>query len=111
MRSRMATAIVAALIFAAHAHANDELVTKLKTLGKAVDDISVNISKAPTDEVAGTLANVTRQTLDNGLKQDRPTIVINATAGICRVTIETPGWKLWSESHAGKITEHGATVH
>jgi hypothetical protein len=112
MRSRMATAIVAMLIFAGQAAAsNEELVAKLKTLGKAVDDISVNISNAPTDEMAATLANVTRQTLDNGLKQDRPTIVIKATVGHCRVTIETPGWKLWSEAQAGKVTSHGAVIH
>jgi hypothetical protein len=111
MRSRVTTAIVAILVFATQAAANDELVAKLKTLGKAVDDISVNISKAPTEEIAATLANVTRQTLDNGLKEDRPTIVIKASVGHCRVTIETPGWKLWSEAQAGKVTSHGASIH
>src|SRR5471032_2265708 len=111
MRSRMLMAIVAVLVFAAQAAAaNDELVAKLKTLGKAVDDISANISKAPTDEIAATLANVTRQTLDNGLKQDRPAIVIKAGGGHCRVTIETPGWKLWSEAQSGKVTSHGAAI-
>ena len=111
MRSRMATAIVAMLIFAAQAAANDQLVATLKTLGKAVDDMSANISKATSDADAELLASVTRQALDNGLKQDRPTIVIKATAGHCRVTIETPAWNLWSEAQAGKVTSHGATIH
>jgi hypothetical protein len=111
MRSRIAAAIVATLIFASHAAANDQLIATLKTLGKAVDDMSANISKATSDADAELLANVTRQALDNGLKQDRPTIVIKATAGRCRVTIETPAWKLWSESRAGKITDHGAAIH
>ena len=56
------------------------------------------------------LANVTRQALNNGLKQDRPKIEIKASAGFCRVTIETPKWKLWSEARAGKIVDHGATI-
>jgi hypothetical protein len=111
MRSRIATAIVAALIFASNATANDQLIAQLKTLGKAVDDMSVNMSKVTTDADAELLANVTRQALDNGLKQDRPTIVIKATAGHCRVTIETAAWKLWSEASAGNITDHGAKIH
>ena len=98
MRSRIATAIVAILIFATHATANDQLIATLKTLGKAVDDMSANISNAPTDQMAETLADVTRQALDNGLKQDHPAIVIKATAGHCRVTIETSAWNLWSEA-------------
>jgi hypothetical protein len=111
MRSRMATAIVAMLVFAAQAAANDQLIATLKTLGKAVDDMSANMSKATSDADAELLASATRQALDNGLKQDHPTIVIKATAGHCRVTIETPAWKLWSESQAGKVTSHGATIH
>jgi len=111
MRSRKAAAIVAMLVFATQATANDQLIATLKTLGKAVDDMSANISKATTDADAELLANVTRQALDNGLKQDRPTIVIKATAGHCRVTIETPGWNLWSEAQAGKISSHGAKIH
>ena len=99
------------LIFASQVAANDQLITQLKTLGKAVDDMSASISKAPTDADAQQIANAVRQALDNGLKQDRPTIVLNATAGNCRVTIETPAWKLWSEAHAGKITSHGAAIH
>jgi hypothetical protein len=102
---------VAALIFASHASANDQLIAQLKTLGKAVDDMSANISKATTDADAELLASVTRQALDNGLKQDRPTIVIKATAGNCHVTIETPAWNLWSEAQVGKVTGHGAKIH
>ena len=111
MRRQMAMAIVAALLFAGQATANDLLVTQLKTLGKAVDDMSANISNAGSESDAQMLANVTCQALDGGLKQDRPTIDIKASAGFCRVTIETPAWKLWSEAHTGKITDHGATIH
>lgn len=111
MRSRMATAIVATLIFASHATANDQLIATLKQLGKAVDDMSANISKAASDADAELLASVTRQALDKGLSQDRPKIEVKARANYCRVTIETPAWKLWSEAQAGKITSHGATIH
>lgn len=111
MRSRVAAAIMAILVIATQAAANDQLVEKLKMLGKAVDDMSANISKATNDADADLLTSVTRQALDNGLKQDRPTIVIKATAGHCRVTIETPAWKLWSEAEAGKIASHGAAIH
>ena len=93
------------------AAANDQLVAALKKLGKAVDDMSLNISKATTDADAKLLANVTRQALDNGLKQDRPKITITASANYCRVVIDTPKWKLWSEANAGKITDHGASIH
>lgn len=111
MRRRMATVIVAMLVFAGQASANDQLIAQLKRLGKTVDDMSANISKATSDADAELLANVTQQALDSGLKQDRPTIVIKATAGNCRVTIDTPAWNLWSEAQDGKITGHGAKVH
>jgi hypothetical protein len=111
MRSRIATAIVAMLVFAAQAAANDQLIATLKTLGKAVDDMSANISKAASDADAELLANATRQALDKGITHDHPKIEVKARAGYCRVTIETSAWKLWSESQAGKITNHGATIH
>jgi methionine-rich copper-binding protein CopC len=111
MRSRIATVIAVILVSTAHAAANDQLIAQLKARGKVVDDLSASISKAPTDQIAETLANVTRQTLEDGLKQDRPTIVIKATAGRCRVTIETAAWNLWSEAEAGKIINHGAKIH
>jgi hypothetical protein len=111
MRSRMATAIIAVLVFAALAGANDQLIATLKTLGKAVDEMSANISKAASDADAELLANATRQALDNGIAHDRPKIEVNARAGYCRITMETPAWRLWSEAKAGKITSHGAMVH
>jgi hypothetical protein len=112
MRRRTALAVVVALVIAGQASAaNDQLVAVLKQLGKAVDDMSANISTAATDADAQLLANVTRQALDNGLKQDRPTISIEASASYCRVLIETPKWKLWSEARSGKITDHGAAIH
>jgi hypothetical protein len=111
MRWQLATAVMAALVFAGQAAANDQLIAVLKTLGKAVDNMSANISKAESDADAELLANVTRQALFNGLQVDRPKIEIKASAGFCRVTIETPAWNLWSEARAGKITDHGATIH
>jgi hypothetical protein len=110
MRSRIATAIVTILVFATQARANDQLIATLKTLGKAVDDMSANMSKAASDADAELLANATRQTLNKGIAHDGPKIDVKARAGHCRITIETPGWKLWSESRAGKITSHGATI-
>jgi hypothetical protein len=111
MRSRLAMAVVAGLAFGSAAMAaNQELVSKLKTLGKAVDDMSANISKAESDADAELLARVTREALDNGMKQYRPTIVIEASRGFCRVTIETPEWRLWSEAREGKIVDHGAKI-
>ena len=91
MRKRLAMAVVAALVLAGPAAANDKLIAALKTLGKAVDDMSANISKAENDADAELLAQVTREALDNGLKQERPTIDIAASRGFCRVTIETRG--------------------
>jgi hypothetical protein len=104
-------AVLAPLVLAGSATAADQqLVAAMKQLGNAVDDMSANISNATSDADAQLLANVTRQALDGGLKQDRPTITIKAAAGFCRVTIETPKWKLWSEAQAGKIVSHGATI-
>ena len=45
----MAMAIVAALVLTNSAAANDQLIAALKMLGKAVDDMSANISKAESD--------------------------------------------------------------
>ncbi len=61
MRWRIAAAVVAALVFAGQVEANDKLVASLKTLGKAVDNMSANISKAESDTDAELLANATRQ--------------------------------------------------
>ena len=106
-----AMAFLAVLVLAQPATADDQLIAALKMLGKAVDDMSANISKAESDADAELLANVTRQALDSGLAQDRPKIEIKASAGFCRVTIETATWILWSEAHQGKIVDHGATIH
>ncbi len=111
MRKQIAMAVVAVLLMAGPATANDKLVAALKTLGKAVDDMSANISKAESDADAELLARVTREALDGGLKQDRPTITIHASRGFCRVTIETPGWRLWSEARAGQVVDHGAKIY
>jgi hypothetical protein len=111
MRLRILTALLLALTVANCAAANDQLVAALKQLGKAVDDMSANISHATSDADAEILANVTRRALGNGLRQDHPDVVIKASAGYCLVTIDTAKWKLWSESHDGKVTSHGATIH
>lgn len=93
------------------AAANDQLVAALKTLGKAVDNMSVNLSNTETHEEAELIANATRQTLANGLKYDGLKVDVKATPGFCRVTLETPAWILWSESQSGRIIDHGATIH
>lgn len=114
MRLRVAIAVVMALVFAGAASADeqqDQLIAQLRTLGKAVDDMSMNISKATTDTDAQVLATATREALDKGLAQDQPKVDVKASAGFCRVSIVAPNWKLWSESHKGKIADHGATVH
>jgi hypothetical protein len=107
----MAMAITAALVLSsASAAADPELISKLKTLGKAVDDMSAHISTAASDADAELLAKVTREAFAKGLTQDRPTIVIEARSGFCRVTIDTPAWRLWSEGREGKIVDHGAKI-
>lgn len=110
-RSIVLAAVFTALVFANSAVANEQLITALKTLGKAVDDVSANMSKAETDEDAELMANATRQTLAQGLKYDGLTVEVTATAGYCRVALETPGWVLWSEAKDGKVVDHGATIH
>jgi hypothetical protein len=112
MRQRITMAVAAVLfVLAGTAGANEELITGLKTLGKGVDDMSGNISRAQNDEDAELLAKVTRQALDTGLRQDGLAIDIQASGGFCRVTIETPQWTLWSEAHEGTVVDHGATIH
>lgn len=111
-RTTILAAVVSALLFAGSAAAADQqLITALKTLGKAVDDMSANMSKAENDEDAELMANATRQTLAQGLAYDGLKVEVKATAGFCRVTLETPGWNLWSEAKSGKVVDHGATIH
>jgi hypothetical protein len=112
MRRRLAIAIFLVLLIAGRAFAaSDQLVATLKQLGKAVDDMSANISKATSDADAKLLANVTRQALAGGLKEHQATADIQASAGFCRVTIKSSAWELWSEARAGAVTDHGATIH
>jgi hypothetical protein len=118
MRAQAVTVMVAVLIFAGQAAANDKgqatandkQVAALKQTGKAVDNLSAHISKAKIDADAQRQADASRHSLESGLKQDHPTIIIKATAHYCRVSIETAGWKLWSEARDGRVTDHGATV-
>jgi hypothetical protein len=111
MRKRLAMAVAVALLLAGPTVANEQLIAAVQTLGNAVDDMSRNISNAQSDADAELLASVTRQALDSGLTQDRPTITINASRGFCRVELVTPGWHLWSEARAGQIVDHGAKIH
>lgn len=91
--------------------ANEELVMRLKELGSAVDNMSAHISSAESDADAQLLASVIKKTFENGLKDDKPDITIEARQGYCRATISTPGWRLWSEAQSGKIVDHGAKIH
>jgi hypothetical protein len=112
MLLRIFTAFVIVVSLAASAQAaNEELVLRLKQLGKAVDDVAINISKAETDADAELLANVTRQAFANGLSGERPEIVLEGSRGRCSVVITTPGWRLWSQAENGQIVDHGATIN
>ena len=109
-RTAVLAVIFGALMFAHSQATNEQLVSALKTLGSAVDDMSENMSKAETNEEAELMANATRQTLAQGLKYDGLKVEVKATAGYCRVSLETPNWELWSEARSGKIVDHGATI-
>jgi len=107
----LALSVVAVLVLASSARANDELVLRLKQLGKAVDDVAINISNAQTDADAELLANVTKQAFANGLSGERPDIVLEGSRGRCSVVITTPSWRLWSRAENGQIVGHGATIN
>lgn len=111
MRQRLAIAFVAVMVLAGSAAAaNDQLIAALKQLGPAVDNMTVNISNAQSDADAQLLVKVTRQAFESQLKDYHPKIDFKASAGYCKVTIETPEWTLWSEARDGKVVDHGATV-
>jgi hypothetical protein len=112
MRRTIALAIAALLfVLAGPARADQELIAGLKKLGKAVDEMSANISSAQTDADAEMLAKITRQALNQGLNGAEPAIDVKSSRGFCRVTIEAPQWTLWSEARDGKVVNHGATIH
>jgi hypothetical protein len=111
MLKRLALTVVAVLVLATSVRANEQLVQMLKQLGKAVDDVAINISKAETDADAELLANVTKQAFATGLSGEKPEIVLEASRGRCSVVITTPGWRLWSRAENGQIVDHGATIH
>jgi hypothetical protein len=83
----------------------------LKQLGKAVDDVAINISKTETDEDAQLLAQVTKQAFANGLSGAKPQIDIESSRGNCSVVITTSEWRLWSQAQNGKIIDHGAKIN
>ncbi len=111
MLKRIVLAVVAVLVLASSVRANDQLVQLLKQLGKAVDDVAINISKTDTDEDAQLLAQVTKQAFANGLSGEKPEIVLEGSRGRCKVVITTPGWQLWSQAQNGKIIDHGAKIN
>ena len=112
MVKRTILAVVAVLAFASSARADEQLVQSLKMLGKAVDDMAINISKAESDADAQLLAQVTQQTFATQLGGDpKPEVVINASRGNCSVLITTPAWKLWSRAENGTIVDHGAKIN
>ena len=111
MLKRLALTVVAVLVLATSVRANEQLVQMLKQLGKAVDDVAINISKAETDADAELLAKVTKQAFATGLSGERPNIVLEGSRGRCSVVITTPGWRLWSQAENGQIIDHGAKIH
>ena len=111
MLKRIVLAVVAVLVLASSAHANEQLVQTLKQLGRAVDDVAINISKAETDADAHLLAQVTKQAFANGLDAAKPDIVIESSLGNCSVVITTSEWRLWSQAQNGKIIDHGAKIN
>lgn len=104
--------LVLALVFAASASAADpQLVLKLKELGKAVDNVTINISNAESDADAQLIAKVTQDTFAKNMTFESPDISIQASKGNCLFTIKTAEWQLWSQAQNGKIVSHGAKIN
>ncbi|MGD9634925.1 MAG: hypothetical protein AB7U97_16720, partial [Pirellulales bacterium] len=103
MVPRTISAFVALLLFVTSAQAADpQLVLKLKELGKAVDNVTINISNAESDADAQLLAKVTQDTFAKNMLFDNPNISIQASKGNCTFTMQAAGWQLWSQSQDGK---------
>lgn len=112
MRKRMLLAILAVLFLANSAWANEQLVQELKTLGQAVDNMSVHISKATSDDEAALMAQATQQAFATHFTGNpKPQVSVTATAGRCDVVITSPQWQLWSRAENGVIVDHGAKIH
>jgi len=112
MFSRRSTAAFAIWLLAASASAADpQLVLKLKELGKAVDNVTINISNAESDADAQLIAKVTQETFANNMTFESPDISIQASKGNCLFTIKTAEWQLWSQAQNGKIVNHGAKIN
>jgi len=112
MQTRVVLTVITLLALATSVRADEQLVQELKVLGKAVDDMAINISKAESDADAALLAQVTQQTFATNLGGNpKPEVVITGSRGQCSVLITTPLWRLWSQAQNGKIVDHGATIH
>jgi hypothetical protein len=112
MVARCLTIFTLLLAFAASASAADpQLVLKLKELGKAVDNVTINISNAESDADAQLIAKVTQETFANNMTFESPDISIQASKGNCLFTIKTAEWQLWSQAQNGKIVNHGAKIN
>lgn len=111
MPTRVFLAVFVLLTFATYVRADDGLVQQLKQLGKGVDDMAANISRAESDADAQQLAQVTQQTFASQMTgEPKPVVTITASRGHCNVLITTPQWKLWSRAENGRIVDHGATI-
>jgi len=109
---RALSTFVAVLLLAVSAQAADpQLVLKLKELGKAVDNVTINISNAESDADAQLIAKVTQETFANNMTFESPDISIQASKGYCLFTIKTAEWQLWSQAQNGKIVNHGAKIN
>lgn len=112
MMSRISSAILALFLFATVSHAADpQLVLKLKELGKAVDNVTINISNAESDADAQLIAKVTQDTFAKNMTFESPDISIQASKGNCLFTMKTAEWQLWSQAQNGKIVNHGAKIN
>jgi hypothetical protein len=112
MRKKMLLAIVAVLFLAQSGWANDQLVQELKSLGQAVDNMSMHISKAASDDEATLMAQATQQAFATNLQGNpKPQVSITASAGRCDVVISCPLWRLWSRAENGVIVDHGAKIN
>jgi hypothetical protein len=109
---RAAVAVCAILLFVGSASASEQLVTELKQLGQAADNLSVHISKATSDADAATIAGAVQQTFAANLNWNpKPQVAVTASAGKCEILITSPGWRLWSRAENGQLVDHGANIH
>ena len=113
MASRLTSTLLLLLLCITSVQAADQqLVQDLKQLGQGVDNMSMHISKAATDEEAAAMAQATQQAFATYLSGNpKPQVTITASAGRCDVVISCPLWRLWSHAENGAIVDHGAKIN